>query len=59
MTALEMGRRKELRDKKHSKSHRTNSAQKKTENLKSKIYIAVYLRGRDKNASFSISHFNG
>lgn len=52
MTALEIRRSKKLRDKKHSKSHRINSAWKKTENLKSKIYKAVYLRGRGKNASF-------
>lgn len=42
MTALEIGRSKKLRDKKHSRSHRINSAQKKTENLKSK-YIKQFI----------------
>lgn len=42
MTALEIGRRKKLRDKKHSTSHRINSAWKMTKNSKSN-YIKLFI----------------
>lgn len=56
MTALEMGRRKELKDKKHSKSHRINSAQKTTENLKSKSIKQFILEAEARMPAFP-SHF--
>lgn len=52
MTALEMGRSKELRDKKHSKSHRINSAQNKTENLKSKSIKQFILEAEARMPAF-------
>lgn len=52
LTALEMGRSKELRDKKHSKSHRTNSAQKKTENLNSKSIKQFILEAKTRMPAF-------
>jgi len=52
MIALAKGRSKKLRDKKHSKSHRANSARKKTENLKSEYIKQFILEARARMSAF-------
>lgn len=53
MTALEIGRRKKLRDKKHStRVHKDKLCMEEDKKLEVKLQKAVCLRGRGKNASF-------